>query len=40
MTKAQVEQKIKDILEKDKRFIGVKIDITYKDKNKLTIRNK
>ena len=34
MTKQQVEQKIKEILEKDKRFIGATIEIKFKDKNK------
>ncbi len=32
MTKQQVEQKIKEILEKDKRFIGATIEIKFKDK--------
>ncbi|MDD2894970.1 MAG: hypothetical protein PHG81_03020 [Aliarcobacter sp.] len=34
MTKQQVEQKIKKILEKDKRFIGAIIGIKFKQKNK------
>lgn len=34
MTKEQLEQKIKEILEKDKKFIGATVKITYKDKNK------
>lgn len=34
MTKQQVEQKIKEILMKDKRFIGVTIEIKFKDKKK------
>ena len=34
MTKQQVEQKIKEILMKDKRFIGATIEIKFKDKKK------
>ena len=34
MTKQEVEQKIKEILIKDKRFIGATIEIKFKDKNK------
>lgn len=34
MTKEQLEQKIKEILAKDKSFTGAKVKITYKDKNK------
>lgn len=34
MTKEQIEQKIKDLLAKDKRFSGVKVEIKYKDKKK------
>lgn len=36
MTKQEVEQKIKEILEKDKRFIGTTIQIKFIDKNKMT----
>jgi len=32
MTKEQLEQKIKEILSKDKRFIDAKVKIKYKDK--------
>lgn len=32
MTKQQVEQKIKEILEKDKKFAGVTVKIQYQDK--------
>ncbi|ABV68321.1 hypothetical protein Abu_2107 [Aliarcobacter butzleri RM4018] len=34
MTKQQVEQKIKELLEKDKRFIGATIEIKFKDRKK------
>jgi len=34
MTKKEVEEKIKEILLKDKKYISVKLSITYKDKNK------
>ena len=33
MTKEQFEQRIKELLLKDKRFIGAKIKIKYKDKS-------
>ena len=33
MTKEQVYQKIKEILAKDKRFLGVTIKINFIDKN-------
>jgi len=33
MTKEQVLQKIKEILAKDKRFIGATIEINFIDKN-------
>ncbi len=32
MTKQQVEQKIKEILSKDKRYKNIKVSIKYKDK--------
>jgi hypothetical protein len=34
MTKEQVLQKIKEILAKDKRFIGAKIEVNFISKNK------
>jgi len=34
MTKEQLEQKIKEILAKDKRFTGAKIQVAYKNKDK------
>ena len=33
MTKEEVEQKIKEILSKDKKFDGVKVSIKFKDKS-------
>lgn len=36
MTRQQVEQKIKEILEKEKRFIGATIEIKFKNKKKKT----
>jgi hypothetical protein len=38
MTKQQVEQKIKEILKKDKRFIGATIEIKFKDKKKMNTK--
>lgn len=38
MTKEQIEKKIKEILSKDKRFDGAKVTITYRDKNKSSIK--
>lgn len=35
MTKQEVEQKIKEILSKDKRFIGATIKINFADKKKM-----
>lgn len=32
MTKEEIEKKIKDILEKDKKFNGVTVKIKFKDK--------
>jgi len=32
MTKQQIEQKIKEILSKDKNFSGANIEIKFKDK--------
>jgi len=32
MTKEQIEKKIKEILSKDKKFIGATVKIKYKDK--------
>ncbi|MFA6788186.1 MAG: hypothetical protein WC149_04335 [Arcobacteraceae bacterium] len=41
MTKEQIEQKIKDLLSKDKRFAGATVKINYKDKqNKAEIKEK
>lgn len=34
MTKEQLEQKIKELLSKDKSFIGAKVKINYKYKKK------
>jgi hypothetical protein len=34
MTKQEVEQKIKEILMKDKKFMGATIEIKFKNKNK------
>lgn len=34
MTKQEVEQKIKEILSKDKKFDGAKISVKFKDKSK------
>ncbi len=34
MTKQEVEKRIKEILEKDKRFIGANIEIKFKVKKK------
>lgn len=34
MTKEQLEQKIKELLSKDKRFVGAKVKVNYKDKKK------
>ena len=39
MTKEQVYQKIKEILAKDKRFIGVTIKINFIEKDKLEPTN-
>ncbi|MDK2050931.1 hypothetical protein [Aliarcobacter butzleri] len=39
MTKQEVEQKIKKLLEKDKRLVGVTIEIKFKNKKK-TLNNK
>jgi hypothetical protein len=33
MTKQEVEQKIKEILSKDKKFDSVKVSIKFKDKS-------
>jgi len=32
MTKEQIEKKIKEILAKDKRFIGATVKVKFKDK--------
>lgn len=38
MTKQEVEQKIKEILMKDKRFIGATIHIKFTDKKKMNTK--
>ncbi len=40
MTKQQVEQKIKELLEKDKRFIGATIEIKFNDRKKMNKKEK
>jgi len=40
MTKEQVLQKIKEILAKDKRFVGTTIKINFVDKNINSLGNK
>lgn len=34
MTKQEVEQKIKEILSKDKKFADAKVSVKFKDKSK------
>lgn len=35
MTKQQIEQKIKELLEKDKKFIGATIEVKFIDNKKI-----
>lgn len=39
MTKEQIEQKIKEILAKDKRYEGTRVSINYKKKKVNNARN-
>ena len=40
MTKEQIEQKIKEILAKDKRYEGAKVSINFREKKKYQLLNR
>lgn len=37
MTKQQVEEKIKEILSKDKKYKGLKVSIVFKEKKQIIV---